>query len=689
MSRLPVVGEDKDVWAPVLNDFLLVSHKADGTLENDALTPYTSSVFADLNAAILAIGATEATLLITSSFMVTANAVVPPTMQLLFLRGGSLNNGTKTVTINGHISAGFFQIFDGTGAITFGANTIKEVYPEWWGAVGTADDSPAIQAAIDSVKDAGETIESDLTDASKVMLPKSRHLINTPLKLYSGITLEGLGTSTTIGEGASFVGTELITLEGTTYNQNCTIKNIVGVATTPTVAVIGQNVTNVTRLTLDNIQIDASRGVILDSYTQECRLIDVMSYGLIDLLLHLKGNANYIKGLNKESASGSTIDPYVFVENHAGGDSNGNIFIRTTIEGTGSANKSGIKLVGVGDITFIDLWLELTATNGNIIDIVSASGKVSFEGNLTGPSPTNKFKARNAYNIGINYFNTDGVVAPLSDYLDIDSTANITIDNLLSRAGQCAHILDTNRNLTIKENNSRNQMTGGVIAGWNSRQHQEDSMGQNLFVNPSFEAGNYDWTMPGTYSTEEYVNSEVNDGLMAHLVPNANGSYQVYQSYTVTADMVGRDITFTGLGKITVAGFLSPFFSGAGVTSSTNNNRVGFGEGWCILSATVRPTSSGALLIGFNIIVATTASHIYLDDCCASVGQKTLINPTKFGSMELSGKTVLSAAAAPTTGTWKVGDMVFDSVPVSGQQMGWMCTVAGSPGTWKAMANLA
>jgi hypothetical protein len=47
------------------------------------------------------------------------------------------------------------------------------------------------------------------------------------------------------------------------------------------------------------------------------------------------------------------------------------------------------------------------------------------------------------------------------------------------------------------------------------------------------------------------------------------------------------------------------------------------------------------------------------------------------------------ANAAPTTGTWAVGDTVLDSVPVSGAQMGWMCTVAGTPGTWVALANLA
>ena len=42
------------------------------------------------------------------------------------------------------------------------------------------------------------------------------------------------------------------------------------------------------------------------------------------------------------------------------------------------------------------------------------------------------------------------------------------------------------------------------------------------------------------------------------------------------------------------------------------------------------------------------------------------------------------ASAAPTTGTWAQGDIVWNSaVNMSGDPIGWVCTTAGSPGTWK------
>ena len=56
------------------------------------------------------------------------------------------------------------------------------------------------------------------------------------------------------------------------------------------------------------------------------------------------------------------------------------------------------------------------------------------------------------------------------------------------------------------------------------------------------------------------------------------------------------------------------------------------------------------------------------------------------------GGTVLArgiGTAAPLSGTWSRGDIVWNSQPSAGGAPGWMCVTAGTPGTWKAMANLA
>jgi hypothetical protein len=45
--------------------------------------------------------------------------------------------------------------------------------------------------------------------------------------------------------------------------------------------------------------------------------------------------------------------------------------------------------------------------------------------------------------------------------------------------------------------------------------------------------------------------------------------------------------------------------------------------------------------------------------------------------------------AAPTTGTWKQGDIVYNTTPTSAGYVGWVCTVAGTPGTWKTFGLIS
>jgi len=45
--------------------------------------------------------------------------------------------------------------------------------------------------------------------------------------------------------------------------------------------------------------------------------------------------------------------------------------------------------------------------------------------------------------------------------------------------------------------------------------------------------------------------------------------------------------------------------------------------------------------------------------------------------------------AAPTTGTWEVGATVWNTTPTAGGVMGWVCTTAGTPGTWKTFGAIS
>jgi len=47
------------------------------------------------------------------------------------------------------------------------------------------------------------------------------------------------------------------------------------------------------------------------------------------------------------------------------------------------------------------------------------------------------------------------------------------------------------------------------------------------------------------------------------------------------------------------------------------------------------------------------------------------------------------AAAAPATGTYAVGSIIYNSVPASAGYVGFVCTVAGTPGTWKTFGLIS
>ena len=53
------------------------------------------------------------------------------------------------------------------------------------------------------------------------------------------------------------------------------------------------------------------------------------------------------------------------------------------------------------------------------------------------------------------------------------------------------------------------------------------------------------------------------------------------------------------------------------------------------------------------------------------------------------GGKIMAGAAAPAIGTWAIGDMVINRTPTAGAPSGWVCVTAGTPGTWKAMANIS
>lgn len=88
----------------------------------------------------------------------------------------------------------------------------------------------------------------------------------------------------------------------------------------------------------------------------------------------------------------------------------------------------------------------------------------------------------------------------------------------------------------------------------------------------------------------------------------------------------------------------------------------------------IEPTTTGNIL-GVNFLLNN------------KTGQMNPVAQTTYGLTEegLSRKLQFGylAGAAPTTGTWNRGDIILNKIPSASGKVGWICTVAGTPGTWK------
>jgi hypothetical protein len=79
-----------------------------------------------------------------------------------------------------------------------------------------------------------------------------------------------------------------------------------------------------------------------------------------------------------------------------------------------------------------------------------------------------------------------------------------------------------------------------------------------------------------------------------------------------------------------------------------------------------------------------TAYRLDLNPSGGDVGLGNGTGRIRFGTQSMTW-----GSAAPATGAWVKGDVVWNTGVAAGGSPGWVCTTAGTPGTWKAMANVA
>jgi hypothetical protein len=87
------------------------------------------------------------------------------------------------------------------------------------------------------------------------------------------------------------------------------------------------------------------------------------------------------------------------------------------------------------------------------------------------------------------------------------------------------------------------------------------------------------------------------------------------------------------------------------------------------------------------LVTANTFTNIAEKECHAGPYQGVLFKSNGY-AFQNPAVVQITRNAAPTTGTWAVGDYCKNTAVAVGQPKGWYCTVAGNPGTWVSEGNL-
>jgi hypothetical protein len=147
--------------------------------------------------------------------------------------------------------------------------------------------------------------------------------------------------------------------------------------------------------------------------------------------------------------------------------------------------------------------------------------------------------------------------------------------------------------------------------------------------------------------------------------------------------------TATPKGNFSVAGWASEFIVDVDGTEtrlgafSSSNLEI-------ITDNTARITISNTGKVEFGVKGSNSADvsvHGKLGIGVSSVGDDVSLATS--GAVRFEGKKFAVADGIPTDGTWKKGDIIWNSDPKPTGFVGWVCTKAGQPGEWKQFGSIA
>ena len=177
------------------------------------------------------------------------------------------------------------------------------------------------------------------------------------------------------------------------------------------------------------------------------------------------------------------------------------------------------------------------------------------------------------------------------------------------------------------------------------------------------------------------------------------GTQSVLSSDTLGSSVVNSSLTSVGtLTNLNVAGVIASAVVASPVINVSSESDT------LIINST-KITSTTKLTVGLNetnILFSNNKETIVGDIAQQSKPVKVfgplsvnINNPdptlsfSVAGDVNIGNKRFTNGSNAPSQGTYELGDICWNSNPIPGSFIGWVCVVAGTPGQWLSFGNIA
>lgn len=499
---------------------------------------------------------------------------------------------------------------------------------EFGGAVGdgVADDTAAIQAAIDAVKGTVGTMPHDKTRA--IFLPAGLYKITAPVILYPGLTLYGEGDqSRLVASGTWTSGRGMVELAdfGATYAAGTRVEDVGFQSAVAGVWAVKSTAASLLNSSVKRVQLNTVYGINLGAYAQGCVVEDVHSSGNIEQLLYLKGNWNHVTRLDKESGTGTSSEAYVELANHSVGTlgSHGNTFGALLIEGDFSSAKVAVKITGAYDTRIDSLWVEAGA--GSLANVMALDGARVRIGQSFSGFPQWGVSLANGSSLRFDQLDINRTDLAIADmpFTFADVASHVDIGTLVTRHGY-----SNDRKPQVRvEKILIAQNLATPVTGILSEFEVTPAPGENMLsLGGSFEsaadadsASGGGWIFPtsGNFSSKTYPASDLvpYPGHMFVGIMSAAGNFLWRQTFSMPAGSVGRRLEVAGWAKVTGSGSIAPYFSGCGLSAPTAYSTADAGKGWCwVRVSAVILSAPDTLNIGLYLLGGAIGDTVYLDE---------------------------------------------------------------------------